>query len=320
MTGTTQWIRQASLVLSSADQNLDLSEMHFRFRTQQSNEESPNTLAVRVYNLSDQTVKAITSQSPVEYTSVELKAGYVGGSLGTLFAGTVKQYRRGRENATDTYLDILAAADDPEYNLGVVNDSIPAGTPRSEIANRAAKQMGLEVGYIPPDTGGTLPRGKVLWGMGRVMFRNLATTSGMGWSIQNGKIILVPLDSYLPGEVVEINSATGMIGIPEQTDQGLQVRCLINPKLYIGGQIHVNNEDVNQIMQAGKNPLPVGQVPYDQWAGLTLPADITRDGFYMAYVIEHTGDTRGNEWYSDIIGLAMSGKGGKVQPYATGAY
>jgi hypothetical protein len=35
----------------------------------------------------------------------------------------------------------------------------------------------------------------------------------------------------------------------------------------------------------------------------------------MMYVIEHTGDTRGNEWYSDIIGLAMSSKEGTVSAY-----
>ena len=317
MTSSQQWIRKASLTVVGPESLLDLSDMHFRFHITQSNEESPNTASIRVYNLSADTVKRLTSRTPVEYKFVELKAGYKDSSFGTLFAGTIKQYRRGKENATDTYLDILAASDDVEYNFGVVNQSTPAGTSTRDIIARAAKDAGLAVGYVPPTSGGTLPRGKVLFGMGRVIFRNLANSQKMGWSIQNGKIQMIPLDSYLPGEVIVLNSATGMVGIPEQTNEGIHVRCLIKPRLYIGGRMQIDNASVNQISQAGDKGLPIGQQPYDLRAGLTLPADITRDGYYMMYVIEHSGDTRGTEWYSDIIGLAMSKKDGTVNPYGS---
>jgi len=310
-----QWMRKASLVLSGETTALDLSEMHFRFNITQSNEETPNTAVIRVYNLSETTVKRITNRSPVEFSLVELKAGYQNGAFGTLFAGTMKQYRRGRENATDTYFDILAAANDIEYNFGTVSQSVPAGATKADIIARTAQDMGVGVGYIPPTSGGTLPRGKVLWGMGRVVFRNLANSERFGWSVQNGKLQMIPLNSYLPGEVVVLNSATGMVGIPEQTNEGIRVRCLINPKLYIGGRMQIDNDSINKISQAGAGALPVGQLPYDQWAGLSMPADISSDGYYMMYVIEHTGDTRGNEWYSDIIGLAMSSKEGTVSAY-----
>lgn len=313
-----QWLRKSSLVISGTNESLDLSEMHFRFRTTEMNEEAPNTLSVRVYNLSQDTVKKITNQTPVEYTLVELKAGYQDNdSYGTIFTGTIKQYRKGRESATDTYLDILAAEDDIAYNFGVVSDQVIAGTPISEIVSRTAKGMGLEVGYIPPISGGTLPRGKVLWGMGRVIARNLANTQGFGWTIKAGKLQMVPLNSYLPGEIVVLNSATGMIGIPEQTNEGVRVRCLLNPRLYIGGQMQIDNESINKTVQGGSKSLVVGQLPYDQWAGVSMPADVTADGFYMMYVIEHSGDTRGTDWYSDVIGLAMSERNGTVNPYGS---
>lgn len=311
-TSDRQWMRQASLKVVGPTKTLDLSEMHFKFLISQSSEENPNTASIRIYNLSSDTVKSITGNTPVEFTLVELKAGYINSGAGTIFAGTIKQFRRGRENATDTYLDILAAADDIEYNFGTVNASITKDTPKRAILDEVIKEAGLKPGYIPPGTGGTLPRGKVLWGMGRTIFRNFAASEQWGWSIQNGKLEMIPLDSYKPGDIVELNSATGMIGIPEQTDAGIRVRCLLNPKLYIGGRVHIDNASINQTSQAGENDLPVGQIPYDQWAGVTLPADVSSDGYYMTYVIEHRGDTRGREWYSDIIGLALSSKEGKV--------
>lgn len=314
---TQQWMRKASLIVAGETNSLDLSDMHFRFHITQSNEESPNTAAIRVYNLSQETINKITNRSPVEYSLVELKVGYQNNNLGSIFAGTIKQYRRGKENATSSYFDILAASNDVEYNFGTVKQSIPAGTPTNEIIKRAAKDSGLEIGYVPPTSGGTLPRGKVLWGMGRVVFRNLANSQKMGWSIQEGKLQMIPLDSYLPGEVIVLNSATGMIGIPEQTNEGIHVRCLINPRLYIGGRMQIDNLSINRISQAGATVLPVGQIPYNQWAGISLPADVTADGYYMMYSIEHTGDTRGTEWYSDVIGLSMSSKEGTVKTYGS---
>ncbi len=56
---TKQWIRKTSLLLVKGSQALDLSEMHFTFSTQQQDEESPNNAAIRVYNLSDDTVRTI---------------------------------------------------------------------------------------------------------------------------------------------------------------------------------------------------------------------------------------------------------------------
>lgn len=315
-----QWLRKASLVVSGETTALDLSDMHFRFHVSASNEEQPNNASIRVYNLSDDTIKRITNRTPVEYTAVELKAGYQNGAYGTIFAGTIKQYRRGRENATDTYFDILAASNDVEYNFGTLSDSVAAGSSYEQVVQRISEGMGLTSPAVVPPTfaGVKLSRGKVLWGMGRVFARNLANSQKVGWSIQRGKLTMIPLDSYLPGEIVVLTSSTGMIGIPEQTNEGIRARCLLNPKLYIGGRMHIDNTSINtKGAGGGALVLPIGQLAYNQRAQIEMPADISRDGYYMMYVIEHTGDTRGQEWYSDIIGLAMSGESGTVSPYGT---
>jgi hypothetical protein len=315
-----QWIRKATLIVAADGDGIDLSQLRFKFRVCQSDEESPNTAIIRVYNLAPDTLRKITGRTPVEYTRVVLQAGYENSHYGVIFDGTIKQFRRGKENATDSYLDILAAAGDIEYNLGVCNATVAAGSTPLERARIVAKQMGMELGQTPGLVfGGVLPRGKVLWGMGRTLLRCEAANRGATWSIQDGKIDVVPLDGYLPGEAVVLSALTGMVGIPEQTEQGVRIRCLLNPKLRIGGLVQVDNASINQTSQAdlrasgfASRNLDVGQVPFDKYAGVQMLADVTTDGFYRLYVVEYIGDTRGQEWYAELVGLAVDASTGKV--------
>jgi hypothetical protein len=302
MTGTTnnQWIRRFSLVVTDGSQGLDLSDFRVRFRTAQSDTQSPNNVEIRVYNLSDATAKQVQA----EYTRVILQAGYQTGNFGVIFDGTIKQFRKGRESATDTYLDILAADGDQAYNFAVSNQTLAAGSTPQDHVNAALKSMGaydVDGGYIAPMTGGTLPRGKVLFGMARDTLRDTAATQVMSWSIQNGKLQMVPLTGYLPGEAVVLNVGAGMIGVPEQTENGIEVRCLLNPKIQIGALIQIDNASINQTV----NKDPQSPIPFDQWTGIQLLASISADGLYRTYVVEHQGDTWGNEWYSLLTCLSV---------------
>lgn len=313
-----QYLRRGNLYVVGAgdEKGLDLSELHFTFKVTASDEQSPNAAMIRVYNLSAETVQAITGKSPVEYTRVVLQAGYEDGPYGVIFDGTIKQFRKGRENATDTYLDILAAAGDVEYNWGVVSKTLAAGSTADERAAAIAEGMGLSIGHAAASpTGGVLPRGKVLWGMGRDMMRNEAVSRSASWNIQDGKVNIVALTGYLPGEAVVLNMHTGLVGLPEQTQDGVRARCLINPRLRIGGLVQIDNTSINQLLAQESQKLSVGQVTYNQWAGLQFPADVTNDGFYRLYVVEYTGDSRGQDWYCDLIGLAVDPSTQTVKAY-----
>lgn len=99
-----QYKRKASLLLVDDDEVLDLSNLRFRFQVKAMDVESPNNAAIRVYNLSRDTLVKIRG----EFSRVILQAGY-DNNFGVIFDGTIKQFRIGREGTTDTYLDILAA-------------------------------------------------------------------------------------------------------------------------------------------------------------------------------------------------------------------
>lgn len=310
----TQFIRKASLLLVEGDKALDLSQMHFRFQTAQEDAESPSNCAIRVFNLSEDTVKKIRG----EYSRVVLQAGYENNAaFGMIFDGTIKQFRIGKDvDGINNYLDILAADGDIAYNFATVNAAIAAGSSAGEriaLAVAAMTAKGVKGGtMIIPSTGGVLPRGKVLFGMAKAVIRSEVATIGSTWSIQNGEVQILPLTGYAPGEAVVLTALTGLIGRPEQTADGVRCRALMNPKIVVGGLIKIDNKSVNQTIQQNPDSAPV---PFNQWTGIQQLATITADGIYRVYVAEYVGDTRGQEWYVDIIGLTVNPVTQQVKAY-----
>jgi len=305
-----QWGRKIGLYVTNksatkdADTVVDLSEFHIRFSVQNADVESPNSASIRVYNLSKETLSRLARNG--EFGGVTLNAGYEGGNYGIIFAGTIKQFKIGRENATDSYLDIFASDGDIGYNGGIVNVSLVAGSTNSDQykATADAMMMGTDVGSLSI-TKQNVPsiRGVVLMGMARARLRNVVTYMDSGWSIDNGKIVLTDNMGYRDGEAVEINVGTGLIGTPEQTDGGIKMRCLLNSKIRIGGRVKLNNDEIVQLLQQNPDASPV---PYNQYAGFQFVASLSPDGMYRAFSVEHEGDNRGPAWYTNLVCLSIN--------------
>ncbi|MBB3004355.1 hypothetical protein FHX57_006737 [Paraburkholderia tropica] len=300
-----QFGRKASLIVSTGTQGLDLSDFRFTFRTTNSDAQTPNTLYVRVYNLSPQTVAKIGT----EFGTVTLQAGYETGNFGIIFQGSIKQTTTGRERNVDSYVDIWGADGDEWSNFSVISQSIVAGqTPKQVITaiTGAASSNGTPPikfaddanGLIAGSAAGTaqaLSRGKVLFGMSRDYARDWANKYGFRWSIQNGQFVLVPVTGYRPGEAVVLSSTTGLIGVPEATQDGVRARALLNPLIRIGCLVQIAQSDINQIttQQQGLSYSPA------------IATVVTAAGFYRVMVAEFSGDTRGQDWYVDMICLAV---------------
>ncbi|MFX5521438.1 hypothetical protein ABTD78_19460, partial [Acinetobacter baumannii] len=89
-----------------------------------------------------------------------------------------------------------------------------------------------------------------------------------------------------------------MIGLPEQTQNGITVKMLLNPYVKISQLIRLDNKSIQRYeyslntLQQAQN-FRVGQ-----------QAKIQDDGFYYVMTAEHHGDTRGQDFYTDVICLA----------------
>lgn len=300
-----QFGRKATLVVSSGSLGLDLSEMRFTFQTRNSDVETPNTLHVRIYNLKPQTVQKIGT----EYNTITLQAGYERGNFGVIFSGAIKQVATGRENNVDSYVDIWGADGDLWYTDAVVNETLAAGATQQDViaAILSAKtSTGTNIKFAEDATGlisgaglglvGATSRGRVLWGMARDYARDWANTNGFRWSLQNGEFVVVPITGYRPGEAVVLSSTTGLVGVPEVTDDGVHVRALLNPLIRIGCLVQIAQADINRITM--------------QQQGLSYGSPstaivTTAAGFYRVMQAEFFGDSRGNDWYVDLMCLAV---------------
>lgn len=308
-----QYIRKVGLFLSDSSGNvLDLSSFEIVFRTSQADAETPNVAHIRVFNLADSTVK----QARQEFQKVRLQAGYKGGSYGTIFDGQIARFRSGRLDAKDSFLDIEAGDGDKAFQFAFVNKSLAAGSSPQDRANAIAQSMSSygvtydNKGNPVPGTGGILPRGKVLFGLAREQMGPIADTSNSTWSVQGGKLVIVPYTGYLSGEIVVLNSGTGLIGVPEATESGIEAETLLNPRIKIGTRVKIDNALINQTQ--------INQQGFPRFTDINFVANTSTDGVYRVLVAEHHGDMRGRDWGTDIVCLAVdssSPQESSVQPY-----
>lgn len=312
MTAPQFWKRKATLLLTKGDRALDLSDLRFTFRTSQADLQSPSNCYIRVYNMTQETM----AQAQEEFGDVVVQAGYEE-NYGVIFQGQIRWFHKGMEGAKDTYLDILAADGDLGYNNAIINRSLAKGSSvkdRVDALSQAFGALGLGMGHdgITPGDAQALSRGKVMFGLARTAMNTVTRTAGATWSIQNGKINIIPLDGYLPGERVVLNRDTGLIGRPEQTQEGIRARSLLNPRLNCGGLIQIDQTSINKVIAAKANK---ASLAYNSWTEPLYVADTSADGIYRLYVVEHSGDTMGQPWYSDLVCLRADRTSLKVKPY-----
>lgn len=286
---SAQYLRKVQLLIRTVGtEALDLSALHIKFATKRSNTATPNSADIRVYNVAPTTIELIKQES-----QVILQAGYEG-NYGVIFVGNIKQVITGRESSTDTFIDLVAGDGDTAYNFAIVNKTLAAGSKPEDQVNASIQSMsekGVTQGYIKLDTTTTLPRAKVMYGNSKDYLTHVSQNTKQDWSIQEGKVNFVALKSYLPGERVVLNSKTGMIGTPQQTNEGVNIKCLLNPLIKVGGLVEINNKDVARLKINLTTPN----------SAANIPAPLSYDGVYFVYVVETIGDNRGQDFYCNLI-------------------
>jgi len=300
-----QYLRAISLIISpgtASQESLDLSQFRIKFSTKQTDGATPNTADIRVYNLENETAQKIKK----EFKKVILQAGYQS-NFGVIFKGNIYQVIIGRESATDTFIDIIAGDGDRAYNFAIVNQTLAKGSTSLDQVQASIAQMAkkdVTAGHLGDFPTQQLPRGKVMYGPAKKYLQNAADTTDKTWSIQNEQVTFVSLTSYLPDQAVVINSSTGLIGSPQQTNIGVNLKTLLNPKFKMGTRVQLNNSSI----QGMKINLNVNVATKDSISNLRqlTPAQLNDDGIYYAFAAEHSGDTRGTEWYTSLICTTVS--------------
>jgi hypothetical protein len=310
--GTDLWIRKWRLMLTSAgNKSFNLQseskgrDFRCSFQTQATDGTIPETAIITIYNLSDSTMKGLVK----EFDQVILEAGYDNGRYGIIFNGIIKQYGRGHEeNMTESYLRIFAAHAETTFRFGIVNHTSKPNSTSKDRTDEIQRDMLLKdrqvaLGYqAQGKDDGVTYRGVVKFGRGIDEMMNETTRANMVWSIQDGKMILVESDGYVPGQIIDLNAETGLIGHPEITDNGISVTSLLNPAVRVRGLVKLNNDAINWLGAPGGG----NRVYWPDVRSQNVVNMMSSDGVYIILVRTHEGDTRGNPWYTHMTCQARS--------------
>jgi hypothetical protein len=277
------------------------------FNVRRGDTQTPNTADVTVYNLSDATANLIQK----EFTLLTLQASYAAGTPQVFFSGILKQIRKGRESAKDTYVALTAADGDEAYNFSTMALTLAANsTPATGLL--AIIQRMAKAGIHQPTAGGFAPtqfpsnnlsRGQVFYGQARDEMRQFCRDNNCIWSVQNGQINVVSSTSYIPGTAVLISPANGLIGAPEITQYGLECTVLLNPAIRIGQLIKFDSSVTINTYRYGQNAQAEGSA-----LNTFLSQSTTRlnpDGMYYVMSVDYEGDTRDTPWYSHLTCLSV---------------
>lgn len=279
------FIRQADISVS----DIVISGLRINFKVEKSLVGYPNLANIKIYNLSE------SNRNKIEEVDlkIQLFAGYEDVSNLLLFDGDVINVVH-MKNGTDWISEIFAQDGAKILNSSTINKTLPAGTTTEQIYNELISQMdgiskGITEGIRNCLSGKqSLLRSLQLSGNIKDWLDKIAKDCGFEYSINEGIIETtqtnIPLSDVPP---VIINQGSGMIGSPEKTEIGINVKNLLLPELKLGRTVKVESisEKIN-----------IGNLFFRK-----APA-IRNQGTYRIDKLTHIGDTHDNPWETEILG------------------
>ncbi|HHF0149642.1 TPA: hypothetical protein ACPHPC_001848 [Haemophilus influenzae] len=276
-----QFGRRWKLDISNDQETLSIEQLRVAFEIDKTINEKPNPAKIQVWNLNRDHINQLLSQ---DYKKVALSVGY--GELRQIYAGDITKTRIQREGL-DFVLTLECSDGHQAYTQSRAKTTLKAGATDKQIVEELQKTMPkVQSGAIDVPNQRKLPRGRVLNGNSRDILTKIARNNKADWSIQDGSLIFLPKDKVLSDDAVLISQDTGMINAPEQTDEGLELTCLLNPALQIGGLVKV--ESIIEYF----------------------------NGEYKIVKLAHSGDGIGGDWHSKMA--VVGGKFQKVEKEKSG--
>lgn len=307
-----QWKRRAQVIVGKLGSGLLIENLRIAFEVTKTATPAPNTAIIRIWNLSPDNEARVKN----EYDEILLNAGYED-AMRLVFRGNIKHVYRYRDG-NDFITEVEAADGDKDYRNAVINETLAAGTSQTQLVQRCVGTFtgGTQQGHVDlPQK--TILRGRVVTGNTRVVLDACARDAGANWSIQDGQLTIVSTSKMLPNQAIVIRSDTGMLSSPEINDKGIAVKCLMNPQIAINAAVQLNNDSLRAKRGTGKKvakrPSSTGSLLQQQDEEIVddptqmtgQVAKLSSDGIYKVIKLTHKGDTRGSDWQTESLCIAL---------------
>lgn len=244
-------------------------------------------------------------------------SGAFGQSSSLLYTGHVLQAIWTKENVVDNRLTLRCLTGLLDDALGFTSTSLSGGTTDLDAINQIMTDLGIPVENIDSGaqtalTQSQYSRGRAIHGKPFDEIRSIAKENNLwpwvspkGLNIRSfGDITSSTPPAYtygpprLPGSYTRFPSSNTsvrptMIGTPEQTQDGVVFRVLMDSNVKIGDVVEIASGTV--IVQA---PITIGN-------RAPLPS---QNGLYVVTGLRHFGDTRGmgGDWFTEITAVLFN--------------
>lgn len=274
---------------------------------------------ISVYNLDDQTAQNIA----VNATWATLKAGFqFGPQLSSIiWDGPVFQTLYTRENVVDQKLTLHCVAL-PGALGDIVSFSMGQFSSQQQLVARMIQETNLPPISPASGTQGSVaaarmtatqyPRGNTVFGRVSRFLTQLADSNQVQQWNDGKQAYISEADSgsrsptyvyspaFPPGSTGNDGGLTGVnesiIGTPQQIQQGVVFTVLLDPRLKVQLPPLLVQLVRTNITQLERTPT----------VNSDLPTALASNLLFFAGQVRHTGDTRGNEWQTEVTGWSTA--------------
>lgn len=204
----------------------------------------------------------------------------------TIFTGKIKNaFKSGLP--PETFLQIFAISETSQKNI-----NLTLGKPAKvlDVISACASAMGYiyKIDSVDDITWEDYKNGFSAIGNPKDILNKIAFDKKFRWIIENNIIVITPIISYRDKSIEEINWKTGMVGIPQINESGIDVIVNLKKRLKIGTKIKIKSEIES---------FNFGSLYYEN-----IPAS-AGNGEVIIQRINFIGDNYGDRWDQQITGF-----------------
>ena len=261
---------------------ITITEHKITFEITKSLKQEENQAKVEIYNLSSDIRKKIV----LEESMIQVFAGYAQNQGAVQIGqGTVCQISTVQDKV-DTISRILVKDGLTSIKNNPLSIAYEKDVSLQEVLSKVAKDCGLGL-KVNGTVSGVIKGGFVMLGNMSSELNTLGDSFNFTWSIQNNILFVCAKKQSVTTQVVLLTPATGLIMNPEAMKKVSQSLKKLKDKRQL-------LDDVNLFkVQALLQPqLQVNDIIRVESSELT--------GNFRIVRLTHQGDTRGNDWYTDM--------------------
>ena len=294
-----KWKILVSATVDGKNFSYDLSDLRCTFRVKSQCTSPMTECSLEVYNLNNTTANRLLKSS----FNVQLYAGYQNSRYGKIFDGDVVQSFRNYHDGVDDILQILALSGNRLLSNNWISTSLTSGQTQNQVLDSVAKDKNV---LIKKSQDVQQKLSEKQYPRGQVIFKEVAdvvesTASEINSVCQVTKERVIEMKSIaeaIRGKLMplDLNYTNGLIGSPVYSEQGITITSLLDSRIKPLCLIKVNNQ---LLERSYGNINQIGIVEQDRRL-------IDPDGEYRIMSVTHTGDTYGDTWQTECIGVGRN--------------